>query len=146
MTVRRSAASTGSGQGGIWVPGQEAIRRAVVNEGVISQPLHGPAPGPGVPERVPRLAAGPVLLVSSSLKRRKAPLPWIARASLRPARSSVIPSAKSAMSWYQTQDGSGSMTTRSSSSRSTGVWPSMPVSAVQNAISPVSGLISQWCS
>ena len=29
---------------------------------------------------------------------------------------------------------------------STGVWPSMPVSAVQNAISPVSGLISQWCS
>src|SRR5262249_42479227 len=39
-------ASTGSRQGGIWVPGQEAIRRAVVNEGVISQPLHGPASGP----------------------------------------------------------------------------------------------------
>jgi hypothetical protein len=36
------------------VPGQEAIRRAVVNEAVISQPLHGPAPGPGIPERVPR--------------------------------------------------------------------------------------------
>ncbi len=83
---------------------------------------------------------------SSSLNRRKAPLPWIARASLYPARSSVIPSAKSAMSWYQTQGGSGSMTTRSSSPRSTGVWPSMPVSAVQSAISPVSGLISQWCS
>lgn len=76
---------------------------------------------------------------SSSLNRRKAPLPRIARASLRPARSSVIASAKSAMSWYQTQDGSGSMTTRSSSSRSTGACPSMPVSAAQNAISPVSG-------
>jgi hypothetical protein len=37
------------------------------------------------------------------------------------------------------------MTGRSSSSRSTGVWPSMPMSAVQNTISPVSGLISQWC-
>jgi hypothetical protein len=47
-------ASTSSRQGGIWVPGQEAIRRAVVNEGVISQPLHGPAPGPGIPERMPR--------------------------------------------------------------------------------------------
>jgi hypothetical protein len=45
------------------------------------------------------------------------------------------------------------MTTKSSSSRSTGVWPSMPVPAVQNAISPVSrvdqpvafvvGLVSQ---
>ncbi len=34
------------------------------------------------------------------------------------------------------------MQTRSSSSRSTGVCPSMPVSAVQNAISPVCGLIS----
>ena len=39
------------------------------------------------------------------------------RASLRLARSSVISSAKSAMSWYQIQDGSGSMTIRSSSSR-----------------------------
>ncbi len=50
------------------------------------------------------------------MKRRKAPLPWMARASLRPARSSVMVSAKSAMSWYQTQDGSGSMQTRSNSS------------------------------
>lgn len=48
------------------------------------------------------------------------------RASLRPARSSVMASAKSAMSWVLDQDGSGSMQTRSSSSRSTGVWPSMP--------------------
>ena len=74
---------------------------------------------------------------SSSLNRRKAPLPWITWPSLRRARSSVVASAKSAMSWYQTQDGSGSMTTRSNSSRSAGVCPSMPVSAVQNVISPV---------
>jgi hypothetical protein len=59
----------------------------------------------------------------SSLNRRKAPLPWMARASLRPARPSVIASAKSARSWYQVQDGSGSMTIRSRSSRSTGVCP-----------------------
>ena len=67
-------------------------------------------------------------------------------ASRRPARSSVIASAKSAMSWYQTQDGRGSMPTKSRSSRSTGVCPSMPVSAVQNTISPVCGLISHRCS
>ena len=35
---------------------------------------------------------------SSFLNRRKAPLPWIARASLRLARPSEIPPAKSAMS------------------------------------------------
>jgi hypothetical protein len=39
---------------------------------------------------------------SSVLNRRKAPLPSIARSSLRAARSSVIPAAKSAMSWYHT--------------------------------------------
>jgi len=38
-----TTASAGSGQGGIWVPGQEPVRRAVVNEGFISQPLQGPA-------------------------------------------------------------------------------------------------------
>src|SRR6266496_3201020 len=60
---------------------------------------------------------------SSPLKRRKAPLPWMARASLRPARSSVIVSAKSAMSWYQIQDGSGSMQIKSKSSRLAGACP-----------------------
>ena len=44
--------------------------------------------------------------------------------------------------WYQTHDGSGSMQTRSSSSMLTGVWLLMPVSAVQNTISPVCGSIS----
>ena len=43
-----------------------------------------------------------------------------------------MPSAKSTMSRYQTWDGSGSMTIRSSSSSSTGFSPSMPVSLVQN--------------
>jgi hypothetical protein len=38
---------------------------------------------------------------SSSLKRRKAPLPWMARRSLSPACSSVMASFKSAMPWYQ---------------------------------------------
>ena len=42
---------------------------------------------------------------SSLSNRPKAPLPWIARASLRPARSPVIPSAKPAMSRYQAPGG-----------------------------------------
>ena len=58
-----TTAPAGSGQGRIWVPGHEAVRRAVVNEGVISQPLHGPAPGPGVPERGPRWQQVRVFLV-----------------------------------------------------------------------------------
>ena len=43
--------------------GKEAVRRAVVNERVISEPLHGPAPGPGVPEGVPRWQQVRVFLV-----------------------------------------------------------------------------------
>ena len=38
-----TTASAGSGQGETWVPGQEPVRRAVVNEGFVSQPLYGPA-------------------------------------------------------------------------------------------------------
>jgi len=51
-----------------------------------------------------------------------------------------------AMSRYQTQEGSGSIGIRSSSSRSTGVRPSIPPSSVQNPICPDRGSISQQCS
>ena len=63
----------------------------------------------------------------------------MARARLRPARSSVIPRANSSMSSYQTQDGSGRILISygSRSSGSTFVCPSMPVSADQYTISPV---------
>ena len=45
----------GQGRAGSGFSGQEAIRAAVIDEGgVVSQPLHGAAPGPGVAERVPR--------------------------------------------------------------------------------------------
>jgi uncharacterized protein YciI len=47
------AAPAGSGQGRIRVAGKEAVRGAVVDERVVSQPLHGTADGPGVPEGVP---------------------------------------------------------------------------------------------
>src|SRR5262249_57425333 len=45
--------SRASGQCGIWVPGQETRRGVVVNERVISEPLHGPPPGTGILEGVP---------------------------------------------------------------------------------------------
>jgi hypothetical protein len=63
-----ATASARSGQGGIWVPGQEQVRRAVVDEGGIGQPLHGPAPGPGMPERAPRGQQVGVLLVELVLE------------------------------------------------------------------------------
>ena len=87
-----------------------------------------------------------MLLVELIFEPAEGPLAWMVRASLRLARSSVIASAKSAMSWYQIQDGSGSMPTRSQFVEVGRVCPSMPVSAVQNTISPVCGLISHRCS
>ncbi len=144
--VRRPLASRCSGQVGVWMAGQEAAGCIVIDERIVGQPLDGPPLGAYMRNAYHAGSRSGYSSWSSSLKRRKAPLPWMARVSLRPARSSATVSAKSAMSWYQTQDGSGSMPTRSRSSRSTGVWPSMPVSAVQNAISPVCGLISHRCS
>jgi hypothetical protein len=63
MKARRSRHSQGSGQGGIWVPVEKAIRRVVIDERVISEPLHGTAPGPGIPERVPHWQQARILLV-----------------------------------------------------------------------------------
>ena len=40
-------------QGGIWVPGQKALGGFVVDEGVLSEPLHRSAPGTGIVEGVP---------------------------------------------------------------------------------------------
>jgi hypothetical protein len=139
-------ASPGSGQGGIWVPGQEAVRRVVVNEGVVSQPLDGPAPGPGVPERVPRWQQARMLLVELAFEAAEGSLAPDRMCQPAPGTFIGDPIGEVGHVLVPDPDGSGPMTTRSSSSRSAGVWPSMPVSAVQNAISPVSGLISQWCS
>jgi len=44
----------GSGEVWIWVAGQEAVGRLVVNERVVGQPLDGTAPGAGIPEGVAR--------------------------------------------------------------------------------------------
>jgi hypothetical protein len=68
---------------------------------------------------------------------RSLPLKRLGQAS----RGSTVADAlsESAMSWYQTFDGSGSIGMRSSSSISTGFSPSMPVSLVQDATSPVRG-------
>jgi len=61
--ARRSRHSQGSGQGGIWVPVKKATRRVVINERVISEPLHGTAPGAGIPEGVPHWQQVRTLLV-----------------------------------------------------------------------------------
>jgi hypothetical protein len=53
MTVRQSWHPQGSGQSSVRVGGKETVCRAVVDERVVSQPLHGTAAGPGIPEGVP---------------------------------------------------------------------------------------------
>ena len=87
--------------------GKETVRGAVVDERIASQPSRGPAPGPGVPELIPRWQQVRVLLAEFILEPAEGSfaLDSPARASLRPARSPVIPSAKTAMSWYQTPGG-----------------------------------------
>jgi hypothetical protein len=87
------------------VAGQEAVGGLVIDKRVVSQPLHGAPRGAGIAKGVPNRQQVRMLLVELVFEPRKAPLPWMARASLRPARSSVIASAKSAMSWYHIQDG-----------------------------------------
>src|SRR5262245_65413530 len=67
-TAHRSWHWQGSGQGGSWVSVKKAIRRVVINERVISEPLHGPAPGTGVPEGVPRWQQIRILLVELVLE------------------------------------------------------------------------------
>jgi len=125
---------------------QKAAGSIVVDERIVGQLLDGAALGADIAERVPRWQQVRILIVELVLEAAKGAFALDDPCRLRPACSSVMMSAKSAMSWYQTQDGSGLMQTRSSSSRSIGVWPSMPVPAVQNAISPVCGLISRRCS
>jgi hypothetical protein len=63
MTARWSRRRQGSGHGGIWVPVKEAILGVIINERVISEPLHGTAPGTGVPEAVPHWQQVRILLV-----------------------------------------------------------------------------------
>ena len=99
---------------------------------LFGQPFDRAAAGSGVAEGAPRGQQVWVLLVQLGLEPAECALAVDGPGQcLRAARSS-----------YQTQDGSGPMPIRSSSSRSTGSWPSVPVPEVQNAISPVPGLIS----
>ena len=101
--------------------GQKAAGSIVIDERIVGQPLDGTALGANIAERVPRRQQIRILLVELVPEPAEGAFAWMDRASLRPARSSVMVPAKSAMSWYQTQDGRGWMPTRSRSSRSTGV-------------------------
>src|ERR1035441_1269888 len=139
-------ACPGSRHAGLDVLGEETRGRVVVDERLVSEPLDSSAAGTGVAEGIPRGQQVRVLLVQFVFEPAEGALALDSPRQPPPARSSLTCSAKSAMSWYQMYDGSGCMPIRSSSSRSTGVWPSIPVSDVQKTISPVSGLISHRCS
>jgi hypothetical protein len=79
----------GSRHGGLRVLVEEARDRVVVDERVAGEPLDRATAGPGVAEGVPRGQQVRVLLLQLGFEPANAPLPWIARASLRPARSSL---------------------------------------------------------
>ena len=67
------------------------------------------------------------LLIEFALEATKSSFAVNGSSQSSPCPSLLTRSAKSAMSWYQTYDGIGSIGVRSSSSRSTGFCPSMPV-------------------
>ncbi len=135
-----------SGQSGVWVVGCELVSSVVVDEAMVQEPFDGAALGSNVTQRVPGRDELWVVLIELVLEttERSTPLKRPGQASA--GRIVADASAKSAMSWYQTYEGIGSMGMRSSSSISTGFSPSMPVSLVQNATWPVRGSSSQRCS
>ena len=65
------------------MPQQEGVRGVAVDERLASEPLHGTAPGPVSRNAYQAGSRSGYSSWSSSLNRRKAPLPWIAWASSR---------------------------------------------------------------
>jgi hypothetical protein len=82
----------------VWVAGQEAVGSGIVDERIIGQPLDGAVQDAGITEGVPRGLQLRMSLVEHILEPAECTPPWMARASRRPVRSSVIASAKSAKS------------------------------------------------
>ena len=104
-----------SGQFGIGMVVEEAISGVLIDEPVVEQPLDGAALGAVVAEGVPDREQLGVLLVKLVLEPAEGAPALDGAAEAVGARSSLIWSANSAMSWYQTCDGSGSMPSRSGS-------------------------------
>lgn len=77
---------SGSRRGRLGMLVEEARDRVVAGDRVAGEPLDRATAGSGVAEGVPRGQQVRVLPCNSALNRPKAPAPWIANASLRPAR------------------------------------------------------------
>jgi hypothetical protein len=71
---------------------QEAADGIVIDKRTVGQPLDGPALGAGIAERVPRWQQVRTLFLKLVFEAAEGALPWMARSSLRPARSSVMAS------------------------------------------------------
>jgi hypothetical protein len=74
--------------GRVWVAVSKAIRRVAVNERVIGEPLHGPAPGPGVAEGTPCWQQVRVLLMEFVFERAEGAL--AADSACQPAPDALI--------------------------------------------------------
>jgi hypothetical protein len=80
------------------VVGRELLRRAVVDESLVKQPLDGPALGSRIAQGVPRRNQFGVVFIERVLESLERARPCSDRVSCRPAALSLMPSAKSAMS------------------------------------------------
>ena len=136
------AASRNPGQIGIWMASQEAAGGIVIDERVAGQPLDGPAPGADIAERVPRWQQAWMLIVELVLEAAEGT--FALDGPRQPASGAFIGNGLGEVGHVLVPDPGRQRIdeTRPRSSRSAGAWPSMPVPAVQNAISPVRGSIS----
>jgi hypothetical protein len=117
-----------------------------VDEGVISEPLRGAAPGTGVPERILRCQQVGVLLVELVLEPADGSLAL--KGACQPAPGVLIGNSGGEAGHILVPD-PGRQRVNDDQIQLVEVDRRLPVDAglgVQNAICPVSGSISQWCS
>jgi len=121
------------------VAGQEALDSLLLDERVVGESSDGVAPGDGIAKDVPRRQQVRVFLVELVFEPAEGSPALYGACRRRPARSPVIASAKSAMSWYQIQAGQLINADQVQFVEGAGVCPSVPVPAVKYTTSPVCG-------
>lgn len=90
-----------SWQGGLWVVSLEPLGGVFVDQPFVCQPLHGPDPCPGIPQRVPGRDQVGVLLVQRILEAPECALALQRAAQALPYAAVADAVRGSTMSWYQ---------------------------------------------
>ena len=127
--------------------GKETVRGAVVDQRVASQPSRGPAPGPGVPELIPRRQQVRALRAEFTFEPAEGSLALDSPCQPAPRRVHRLSVGEAGhAARYQAPGGQRVEDGQVQLIEDRQHLAVMQARAVQNTISPVPGLISQWCS